>query len=296
MEERKKQWDVFISHASEDKDDFVRNLANNLKSYGLKVWYDEFSLNIGDSLFQSINNGIKNSNYGIIIISRIYLKKYWTQNELNGFFAAESSTNNLIIPIWHSITKDEVFNYSPILADKMAIMSSEPIVKIVLKIIEKVKPQLSKHIHARLVFNKMVSEGKKKIISIKKIKKSPIRYDKLPQTLLLRIRLVRAVFLEVSESSFEKYVDNFQRDLYPHDEIERWEIMAFIYLETLFRFSIKDISYKKEIFKYIISLACNDNYISSLLSEEIMENIKLSDNFVYPIWDFKYDKISEYYL
>ena len=44
--------DVFISHASEDKDAIVRPLANALISCGLKVWYDEFTLRIGDSLRQ----------------------------------------------------------------------------------------------------------------------------------------------------------------------------------------------------------------------------------------------------
>ena len=54
---REVEYDLFISHASEDKDDFVRPLANALKSLGVKVWYDEFTLKIGDSLRGSIDRG-----------------------------------------------------------------------------------------------------------------------------------------------------------------------------------------------------------------------------------------------
>ena len=50
-------YDVFISHASEDKDTVVRPLANALLQRGLKVWYDEFELKIGDSLRRKIDKG-----------------------------------------------------------------------------------------------------------------------------------------------------------------------------------------------------------------------------------------------
>jgi len=48
LEEDNRKFDVFISHASEDKDDIVRPLANALQAAGLEVWYDEFELKIGD--------------------------------------------------------------------------------------------------------------------------------------------------------------------------------------------------------------------------------------------------------
>jgi hypothetical protein len=44
------EWDVFVSHASEDKEGFVRPLAEALKDRGLRVWFDEFTLRVGDSL------------------------------------------------------------------------------------------------------------------------------------------------------------------------------------------------------------------------------------------------------
>ena len=50
------EYDLFISHASEDKDDFVRPLAETLQGLGLKVWYDEFSMKVGDSLRRKIDS------------------------------------------------------------------------------------------------------------------------------------------------------------------------------------------------------------------------------------------------
>ncbi len=60
------KYDIFISHASEDKDDFVRPLAIALIEKGFKVWYDELSLDVGDSLRQSIDKGLKNSRFGLV--------------------------------------------------------------------------------------------------------------------------------------------------------------------------------------------------------------------------------------
>ncbi len=39
-----KEYDVFISHASEDKEEVARPLAEVLRRNGLSVWYDEFEL------------------------------------------------------------------------------------------------------------------------------------------------------------------------------------------------------------------------------------------------------------
>lgn len=122
--ETEKQYDFFISHASEDKDDIVRDLADALVKKDIKVWYDEFELKIGDSLRKSIDKGLVNSKYGIVILSPNFIKKNWTEYELNGMVAREMNGHKVILPIWHKITKDEVMRYSPTLADKMALNTS----------------------------------------------------------------------------------------------------------------------------------------------------------------------------
>lgn len=119
-----KEYDFFISHASEDKDEIVRDLADALKKNGFDVWYDEFELKIGDSLRKKIDNGLAKSKYGIVIISPSFVKKNWPEYELNGMVAKEMNGHKVILPIWHKITKDEVLKFSPTLADKMALNTS----------------------------------------------------------------------------------------------------------------------------------------------------------------------------
>ena len=119
-----KKHDLFISHASEDKDDFVRPLATALASFGLEVWYDETTLKLGDSLRQSIDRGLANSRYGVVVLSTSFFSKNWPQYELNGLVAREMNGVKVILPIWHKVTKDEVLRYSPTLADKIALNSA----------------------------------------------------------------------------------------------------------------------------------------------------------------------------
>ncbi|WP_113662350.1 toll/interleukin-1 receptor domain-containing protein [Pedobacter nanyangensis] len=119
-----KQYDFFISHASEDKDGIVRSLADALRDNGFQVWYDEFELKIGDSLRRKIDTGLINSRFGIVIISPSFVKKNWTEYELNGMVAREMNGHKVILPIWHKISKDEVLKFSPTLADKMALNTS----------------------------------------------------------------------------------------------------------------------------------------------------------------------------
>lgn len=119
-----KNFDFFISLATEDKVGFVRPLAEKLDELGLKIWYDDFQLKIGDSLRRSIDNGLRNSKYGIVVLSSSFFSKNWPQYELDGLVAKEMSGVKVILPIWHKVTKNEVISYSPTLADKVALNSS----------------------------------------------------------------------------------------------------------------------------------------------------------------------------
>ena len=80
------QHDFFISHASEDKEEVARPLYEALTTTGCRVWYDEFSLKIGDSLRRSIDRGISNSRFGIVILSENFLAKEWPARELDALY------------------------------------------------------------------------------------------------------------------------------------------------------------------------------------------------------------------
>ncbi|MDV7213583.1 TIR domain-containing protein [Azotobacter beijerinckii] len=118
------EYDLFISHASEDKEELVRPLAVALEGLGVKVWYDEFTLKVGDSLRRSIDGGLSNSRFGTVILSSSFFSKNWTQYELDGMTAKEMGGRKMILPIWHKVTKNEVMKFSPTLADKVALNSS----------------------------------------------------------------------------------------------------------------------------------------------------------------------------
>ena len=115
-----KEYDVFISHAAEDKDEVVRPLANALRALGLSVWYDEFELTIGDSLRRKIDTGIAHSRFGIAVLSDHFFAKGWPQYELDGITTMSVSGKQGILPIWHNLTKAQVIAESPSLADKVA--------------------------------------------------------------------------------------------------------------------------------------------------------------------------------
>jgi hypothetical protein len=115
-----KEYDIFISHASEDKDAVVRPLAHALQDSGLKVWYDEFELRIGDSLRRKIDKGLANSRFGVVVLSQSFFAKGWTNYELDGLVTRAVSGEQVILPIWHNVSKQEVIQYSPSLADKLA--------------------------------------------------------------------------------------------------------------------------------------------------------------------------------
>lgn len=120
FENEVREYDVFISHASEDKDEVVRPLALALISEGLKVWYDEFEMKIGDSLRRKIDMGLANSRFGIVVLSKDFIRKGWTNYELDGIITKSVSNEQVMLPIWHNLTKKEVIDYSPSLADKLA--------------------------------------------------------------------------------------------------------------------------------------------------------------------------------
>ena len=118
------RWDAFISHASEDKEGFVRPLARALRQLGANVWFDEFSLTLGDSLSESIDRGLANSDYGVVVLSPAFLEKAWPKRELRGLVSREIGGKASILPIWHNLDYDAVAEFSPPLADKVAVKTA----------------------------------------------------------------------------------------------------------------------------------------------------------------------------
>jgi TIR domain len=142
--------DVFICHASEDKDAFVRPLAEALSAHHVDVWYDDFVLTVGDSLREAIDRGLADSRFGIVVLSPHFFQKRWPKRELNGLVAREAAEDRqLVLPIWHHIDRDEILRHSPPLADLLAVRSALGMDGVVTALLKKLRPQESPLIVAR---------------------------------------------------------------------------------------------------------------------------------------------------
>lgn len=125
------KWDVFVSHASEDKDSFVRPLAQALTARGLRVWFDEQTLTLGDSLRRRIDQGLACSRFGVVVLSPAFFSKEWPQIELDGLAALEKSGRKVILPVWHNLGQEEVAQSSATLAARLAVSSTKGIEAVV---------------------------------------------------------------------------------------------------------------------------------------------------------------------
>lgn len=100
------EFDVFLSHAAEDKESFCDEFSNTLQEkYGLKVWYDSISIKWGDSIRAEIDKGLKKSKFGVVILSKNYIKKYWTNYELEALFQIESNGGKVIYQFGMTLLK-----------------------------------------------------------------------------------------------------------------------------------------------------------------------------------------------
>ena len=142
--EEELQYDVFVSHAWEDKEDFVEEFIQELRDLEIRVWYDKSRIKWGDSMRAKIDEGLKKSRFGVAVLSPNYIAegKYWTKAELDGLFQMESVNGKTLLPIWHKLTKKEVMDYSPIIASKLAMNTASMTAK---EIAEKLKELLDEN-------------------------------------------------------------------------------------------------------------------------------------------------------
>lgn len=115
------KWDVFISHASEDKKSVAIPLVNLLKDLGVKAWLDKAEIRLGDSLSNKIEEGLSNSQHGLVILSKAFFEKNWTKRELESLISIELNSDRKILPIWHEIEHSDVIKNAPLISDKYAL-------------------------------------------------------------------------------------------------------------------------------------------------------------------------------
>jgi TIR domain len=114
---------AFISHDSRDKETIARKIAATLRTMRCPVWFDEFSLIVGDSLRESIETGLKTCHKCVFILTPNFLSKGgWPKREYDAIFTRELvEDRKLILPVWAGVSREEVYEYSPTLADRVAL-------------------------------------------------------------------------------------------------------------------------------------------------------------------------------
>ncbi len=232
MAKSKIVWDLFISHATEDKEAIVKPLATALSSFGLRVWYDEFTLKPGVSLSRSIDKGLAHSKYGVVVLSPSFFAKRWPEYELRGLTAKEMAGGKEIIPVWHDVNREAVLKFSPPLADKLAINASgKSASEVAIAIIEVTNPKLFERVHRRMAHLMMIEKAPIEEVRPQEVMFAPIRHKILPEDLIGRIRLIRAALLGIHTHSMEVWLDGFKRDSHPSREVAAWERICAAILE-----------------------------------------------------------------
>lgn len=117
------KYDVFVSHASEDKD-VVLPLVHALNRRKVTTWYDDHQLQVGDRLRASLDQAIYKSRFAVVFLSISYLEKTWTQYELDGIISLENNRQVILLPIWHEVSKLDLQKYSPSIVDRIALNTS----------------------------------------------------------------------------------------------------------------------------------------------------------------------------
>ncbi|MFE9597504.1 toll/interleukin-1 receptor domain-containing protein [Streptomyces hokutonensis] len=228
------KYDLFISHASEDKEEFVRPLAASLMRLGVKTWYDEHSLTMGDSLSASIDKGLQESNYGLVILSPSFLSKPWPEYEFRSLITLETGDRKRIIPVWYHVDRRDVMRFSPHLADKYAFDATDkdPFLA-ALEVLRAAKPEA----YAKLY---RMHAAEKISVPREKLAPNPMLGPPLTQPQLRRIRFIREALMDVFPQSWNETVISFRRDLpqYRDGEIEVWECITGTYLRVARKFTL----------------------------------------------------------
>lgn len=243
-----KKWDAFISHASEDKDTVVRELAIALEKLHLKIWYDEFTLEVGDSLSKSIDEGLIKSNFGIVIISKDFLKKKWTEYEYRSLLSKEENGKKIILPIWHNITTEEVKEFSLYLSDKIALHTNKHSVgQLAINLIRVIRPDIFDNLRRYLKFKEILKNGETKTVKRSNIIFQDKPLSKLSKQQIVRVKAIHNGIGQGFDISLEESIYNYELDAQPEREIQTYEIMNACYLEFIRKHGVVDEAVVKEV-------------------------------------------------
>lgn len=231
------KYDIFISHASEDKDLIVRPLVTMLEKLSVRVWYDEFSLNLGDSLSASIDKGLTDSRFGIVVLSKSFLRKNWTDYEYRSLLSRQMNGQRIIIPLWYDITKEDVLSFSPYLVDIFAgNVTPDNLHQTILSMLKVVRPDVLRTLKIQAYLRAAINNGNHNIVSINDIKRQPVKQSHLTPQQYIRAKSIYYGIGKHVNLPLNEFIYEYELDVVPEREIQTWEIMNVCYLEMLERY------------------------------------------------------------
>ena len=273
-----KKYDIFISHASEDKDSLVRPLAMILERLSVRVWYDEFSLKLGDSLTTSIDIGLQESRFGLLVLSKSFLGKNWPDYEYRSLLTRQIDGDKVILPLWYGVTKEDVKKYSLYLADIKAVSITKDNYKAVIALILRVvRPDIWQEMRMRGVLRKVVVEGTPGVTKLSEIKRETKKQSKLSPQQYIRSKAVYYGIGRHLKQTFDEHVEQYELDIVPERELQTWEIMNACYLEMLERHVNATDRDREDYFKVLIALSVGWSEVKDvqLGDDEIEELVTL---------------------
>lgn len=144
MKRRTFKYDVFVSHAVEDKIAIATELEARLRNAGLKIWYSGRELIVGGSITDMIEEGLNQSRFGVVILSKNYLAKNWPIREFYTLLTREVKGQKVVLPVLYNITPKELADRDLDMADKMAIDASRGMDYIVETLVSEIRKQKKK--------------------------------------------------------------------------------------------------------------------------------------------------------
>lgn len=225
-----KDWDVFISHASEDKERVVRPLAEALAEYGVEVWYDNFTLKPGASLKLSLDAGIGGSEFGIIVISEKFVNKEWPMYEFEAL-RSRADDDARLLTLWHGMTREDGPSWVSGLDPSTDLESgTESITALAREVLASVRPDLARFVETRRGHQGLLGRPEEEKV-FKRINSSEVppgdrNFDRLPKELVERVRLIRVMLFDGDPHSMDFWLEGFLRDYNPEREVAHWERIA----------------------------------------------------------------------
>ena len=144
MEKAHYLYDVFISHAVEDKIPIANELYRRLEEKNLKVWYSGSELSVGDRLTESIHTSLDQCRFGVVIISPTYLSKIWALNEFFFLLTKEKDGQKVILPVLYDITPEQLAYRSTLMAEMFAVRADMGLDHVTEKLYQEIQKQRAK--------------------------------------------------------------------------------------------------------------------------------------------------------